>query len=383
MTTPVPKHPSQFSLASVRTGAPVNTAAMSRLAEDMAYLNGSAVQEAGGAIVWPRPSGRVQLASQDYTVALSYVPSRMGRALKVSVELYPASLDITNPAQTSKVTVALPTGAAWIDANGLDGSEDLEAPPPGRITYGVRTAWVDVSGMTPGTLAWFLVSVTRVSSPASPGLARVYLADAPLADLDPVGDPATEYGLNGAGALAGKRLEDGGASADFGLERVWTCLDAARTGWFKVFQLAGLEGADPEGPAATPYWYVSGSSWDPVDFLHWTPPGSPRSVQWYIQPRIMAAATGASWDWVVRYRTMDTPGVTTTPQVRLLWQSSLSSGNSGAVTLTPSTSWTTLTQAVSLPGIADPDDVIQVWMEGNADGGTINFSNVSLVERLA
>lgn len=383
MSTVAPKHPSRFTLANVRTAQPVNVASMSRIVEDAAYLTGSAVQEAGGAIVWPRPTGRLALETQDYTVALSYVPSRAGKVLRVSVELYPATLDVTNPTQTIQVSVTLPSGAAWIDANGLDGSVDIEAPPPGRITYNVRSGWVDVSGMTAGTLAWFLVNVTRTSVPSFPGLSRVYLADAPLADFDPTAAPTTEYALNAAGALAGKRLEDGGASADFGLERVWTMLDAARTGWFKVFQLAGIEGADTDGPTATPYWYVTGNTWNPVDFLHWNGSGGPRSVQWYIQPRMMVPSTGASWDWVVRYRTQDIPLVTTTPQVRLLWQSSVGGGNSGAITLTPSATWTTLTQAVSFPAIADPDDYIQVWMEGNADDGTINFSNVSLVERLA
>lgn len=383
MTTAVQKHPSRFALASVRTGLPVNTAGMSRVVDELSFLHGAAVQECGGAIVWPRPTGRVPLENQDYTVPLSYVRSRAVKVVRVCCELYPALLDVTNPVSTVKVTVTLPTGATWIQANGLDGSVDFDAPPPGRITYPVITGWVDVSGMTTGALGWFLVQSLRVAGSGVPGLQRVYLAESPLVDFDPAYDPATEPAMNSAGATAGKRIENGGSSSDTGVERVWHLLDAARTQWFRHFQLAGIEGADTEGPTATPYWYVTGNTWDNVDFLHWRPPVSPRSVQWYLTPRMMVPATGNSWDWVIRYRTRDVPLVTTAPKVRLHWQSSVTTGNSGDITLPLSGTFTTFTQAVTLAPIADPGDYVQVWMVGNADDGMVNFSNITLVERLA
>ena len=293
MSTPVVQAPSAFFLHGVRTGEPVSVATVSRWAEEVAFLTGHNVHKVGEAYCPNRPAGHVALVGLAFSTHVPYTRSAGAQVVRLCVELH--SSNEIGDSQT--VAVTLPSGAAWIHHNGLDGSVTLYNPPDGRTAPREIVAWVDVSGVTASLTHVFTVATTPTSKGA--GVRRVSAHEAPLSSL---GVSASEPGWDAAGARANRPVIDGGASSPRGTQRLFHCLDAARSSWRQHFALSGVESADITGTGSTPHWSRESSSEGELD---WLIPGMVTAPRWYLALRNLYAGTAGVWAFRARYRTSD------------------------------------------------------------------------------
>lgn len=293
MGTPVTQAPSAFLLAAVRTGEPVNVASMSRLAEEGAFLLGHNLHKAGEALCPLRPSGRVQLKGLTFSTYVPYTRSPGAQVIRVCVELH----DSNEIGDSQTVSVSLPTGASWIDHGGLDGSRTFYNPPAGRSSPREIVAWADVSGVTAALTD--VVKVTTTPSSKGAGVRRVSVHESPLSSL---AVSASEPGWDAAAARAGRPVIDGGASSPRGTQRLFHCLDAARSSWRQHLTLSGVESANAASAGTTPHWHRESATEGPLDWLQTSGVNDPC---WYLQVRDLYAGTSSAWNLRVRYRTSD------------------------------------------------------------------------------
>lgn len=293
MTTTVLQGPTGFDFPPVRVGAPVASGTLSRLSDELGSLLGHNLHRVCDAVIHPRGAApRVQLKGLSYSIPIAYTRSPGAKALRVGVELWPG--DDLGDYQT--VAVTLPTGGAWIDAGGLDGSVQHRNPPAGRTAVREIVGWADVSGVTVGDLTTWL-SVAGTPTSKGEGIRRVTVCEVPLATL-PV--DATEPGWDAAATRPGRLVVDGGAASPRGIERLWHLLDEARSGMRKHFQLAGVESADTSAFGTTPHWSRETATAGDIDWVTGAvAPG------WYLQPRDLYGSSAATTSWKarVRYRT--------------------------------------------------------------------------------
>lgn len=293
MGTPVTQAPSAFLLAAVRTGEPVNVASMSRLAEEGAFLLGHNLHKAGEALCPLRPSGRVQLKGLTFSTYVPYTRSPGAQVIRVCVELH----DSNEIGDSQTVSVSLPTGASWIDHGGLDGSRTFYNPPAGRSSPREIVAWADVSGVTAALTD--VVKVTTTPSSKGAGVRRVSVHESPLSSL---AVSASEPGWDAAATRAGRPVIDGGASSPRGTQRLFHCLDAARSSWRQHLTLSGVESANAASAGTTPHWHRESATEGPLDWLQTSGVNDPC---WYLQVRDLYAGTSSAWNLRVRYRTSD------------------------------------------------------------------------------
>lgn len=291
MGTPVTQAPSAFLLAAVRTGEPVNVASMSRLAEEGAFLLGHNLVKCGEAHCPLRPSGRVQLEGLVFAARVPYTRSPGAQVIRVCVELH----DSNEIGDSQTVAVTLPTGAAWIDHAGLDGSVTFYNPPAGRTSPREIVGWADVSGVTASLTD--LVSVTTTPTSKGAGVRRVSVHESPLSSLAVA---SGEPGWDAAATRAGRPVIDGGASSPRGTQRLFHVLDAARSSWRQHLTLSGVESANAAAAGTTPHWHREASTEGPLDWMQTSGVNDPC---WYLQVRDLYAGAPAAWKLRVRYRT--------------------------------------------------------------------------------
>ena len=291
MGTPVTQAPSAFFLAAVRTGEPVNVASMSRLAEEVAFLVGHNLHKAGEAYCPLRPAGRVQLEGLAFNTHVPYTRSAGAQVIRVCVELH----DSNEIGDSQTVTVSLPTGAAWIDHAGLDGSVTFYNPPSGRTSPREIVAWADVSGVTAALTD--VVKATTSPTSKGAGVRRVSVHEAPLSSL---AIDAGEPGFDAAATRAGRPVIDGGSSSPRGTQRLAHCLDAARASWRQHLTLSGVESSNSASAGTTPHWHRESSTEGALDWLQTSAVNDPC---WYLQVRDLYAGTASAWKLRVRYRT--------------------------------------------------------------------------------
>jgi len=287
MSTPVPQAASAFALSTVRTGRPVAAAGLSRLVSEGAFVAGHLLHKAGEARIPTRPAGRTVLDGLAHRAQVPWSRSPGVQVVRVVVELH-ASNELGD---SQTIAVTLPTGAAWIDAGGLDGTVDLYNPPAGRTSPREIVGWCDVSGCTAGALTdVFEFAVTPTAKGA--GLRRATIVEVPLAAFE-VG--AGEPCLDGAAVRAGRLVVDGT------MQQVFKVLDAGRAGYRQHWLLSGLESDDTTGAGSTPHWSRESSTSGPIDWLATSGSGDPA---WYLTPRALyGAAVSGNWQGRVRYRT--------------------------------------------------------------------------------
>ncbi len=293
MSTPVYPGPQGFDLAHVRVGLPVVSGGLDRLSGELSYLLGHAVHHVGGGTISQRGAApRVPLEGLAYSVPVAYTRSPGAEALRISVDLWPSNA-VTD---TQTITVTLPTGAAWIDAGGLDGSVSHRNPGAGRTATRELVGWADVTGVTVGDLTTWLSVATSPTSKGA-GVRRVAVTEVPVASL-PVS--AGGVGWDAAATRPGRYVVDGGASSPRGMERVWHLLDLARSDYRRHWQLCGVESADTSGFGTTPHWSREVASSGKIDWLAGSyDPG------WYLQGRDLYGAATTPYKLRVRYRTSD------------------------------------------------------------------------------
>lgn len=364
MSIVVPQAASAFDFGGVRTGQPVSTATLARLADELAHVTGHLLHKAGEAIVHPRPAGRTTLEGLAHTVWVPYTRSPGAQAIRVLVELH----DSEEIGDSQTVTATLPSGASWIDAGGLDGATTLYNPPAGRTCPRELVGWADVSGVTAGTLT-DVIQLAVTPSSKSAGVKRATVHEVPLASL---AIDATEPGWDSAATRAGRLVVDGGSSSPRGMQRVWHCLDQGRSGFRQHWCLSDIETADATAYGTTPHWSREANTLGTID---WLQSASATDPCWYLQVRdLYDGAAGAVWKLRSRYRTSNG----TTCKLRLYYQGgALASGawtGAGAesyvdVTLTgTSGTWTWTTgAAVTLP-TDGTDGLVRVRFEAQGPG---------------
>ncbi len=294
MSTPVAQAPSGFNLDAVRTGRPVVSGGVARWADEAAHVNGHLLHKTGEAIIHPRPAGRTSMEGLTHKVYVPWTRSPGALVARVAVEIQ----DTEEISDSQTILITLPTGAAWIDAGGLDGTRVWYNPPRGRATPRELVGWVDVSGCTVGTLTdLFIVAATPTAKGA--GIKRATVMESPLATL---AIDAAEPGFDAASARAGRLIIDGGASSPRGTQRLWHVLDEGRAGFRQHFALSGVESADTTGTGATPHWSRESSSEGAID---WLLSAGATDPTWYLGLRDLYAGVASVWAFRARYRTSD------------------------------------------------------------------------------
>jgi hypothetical protein len=334
---------------------------LARLADAFAHVGGYLLHKAGEAFAQQRPSPRTALEGLDYTLHVPWTRSPGVQVIRVAVELH-ASVEL---ADSQTVTVTLPSGAAWLDAGGLDGSVTHYNPPVGTTRPREIVGWMDVSGVSESLTT--VVSVAVTTSAKGAGVYRVTVHEVPLSTLRVV---STEPGWDAAATRAGRPVIDGGASSPRGVQRWWHLLDSGRAQYRQHLCLSSVESADGTGAANTPHWNREDSSLGVIDWL--TTAGDPC---WYLQVRdLYDGATSATWVARVRYRTSDA----TSCEVRVYLQGgAITSGawvgagseTTSTLTLTgTSGSWSWSTGAtISLP-VDGTDGLVRVRFAAKGPG---------------
>jgi hypothetical protein len=370
MSTPVPQAASAFALSTVRTGRPVVTGGLARLADELAFLNGHNLHKCGEARIPARPAGRVPLEGLDHRAHVPWSRSPGVHVVRVAVELH--SSDEIGDSQT--IATTLPTGADWIDAGGLDGSVDLYNPPSGRTAPREIVGWCDVSGCTAGSLTdvWTF-DVTPTTKGA--GLRRATVTEVPLAALETgAGEPC----IDAASVRSGRLVTDDWTQAAFG------ALDAARAGYRQHWLVAGLESDDTTGASSTPHWSRESSSAGPLDWLATSGSSDPA---WHLTPRALyGSAVSGAWQSRTRYRTSN--GTACEIQIDLeagtitagAWVGSGSGVVSHVIAL-PGTSgaWAWVDQAVTMP-VDGPMVRVTIAAKGPGAGQLLSLSALGLLE---
>jgi hypothetical protein len=361
VSTPVVQIPSTLDLRAVRTGQPVSTASVGRLAEAFAHLGGHLLHKAGEAHVPLRPVGRTQLEGLSYSVHVPWTRSPGAQVVRLAVELHSS----TEIGDSQTIGVTLPSGASWIDAAGLDGSRDHFNAPLGVTAPREIVGWVDVSGVSEDLTTVFTIATTPSAKGA--GIRRVSVVEVPLATL---AIDSAEPGWDAAATRAGRPVIDGGAASPRGTQRLWHLLDLGRVSFRQHLTLSGMESADGAGASSTPHWSREAATLGAVDWLS----PSIADPRWYLVLRDLFDGTASTWSFRVRYRTSDA----TTCEVRLHHQGgSLASGawtgaaSEGSTSLSlPGTSgawsWATAT-AVSLP-VDGTDGLCRLRVEAKGPG---------------
>lgn len=377
MTTPVSQVATTFDLGGVRTAQPVVSGGWSRWSEELSFLLGHDLHNAGGAHITARPLGRTSLLGLTYTVRIPYCRSPGAHIVRLVVTLHQSD---ERTSQT--IAVTLPTGATWLDAQGLDGTFAFPNSPTGRTNSEEFVGWVDVSGVDETDLALeFAFKCTPADSKAV-GIQRCNVLEVPRAAF-PLS--ATEPVFDAASTRPGRLVVEGGPLVTSGGERVFYELDRARAEMRQHFCFAGVESADATLAAVTPHWNRETASYGAVDWLQ------QRDVELFLRPRkLYRGNVSTAWRLRVRYRssnattcglklyveagTIDPTSFIWVPGVAAVAQTVSLAGTSGA--------WAWKDVNVTVPGDAS-DQIVKVRFEakGPGAGQLLSLATIGLIER--
>lgn len=294
MSTPVLQFPTNFALSGVRTGEPVTSATLSRLADEVGFLSGYNLAKLGEAYTPRRPSGRIVLGGLAFSVHVPFTRHPGTQIVRVAVELHDD--DAIDDSQT--VTATLPTGASWLDAGGLDGSVTFYNPATGRTAPREIVGWLKVSSVTAGTLT-DVVSFTTSPSSKGAGIRRATLHEVPLSTL---AVSSSAPGWDASACRAQRPVIDGGASSPRGTQRLFHCLDIARASWRQFLTLSGVESADTTGTGTTPHWSRESATRGEIDWCQRGAYVIDPGPRWYLNVRALYGSTGAASEWKMRAR---------------------------------------------------------------------------------
>lgn len=294
MSTPVLQFPTNFALSGVRTGEPVTSATLSRLADEVGFLSGYNLAKLGEAYTPRRPSGRTVLGGLAFSVHVPFTRHPGTQIVRVAVELH----DSNEIGDSQTVTATLPTGASWLDAGGLDGSVTFYNPATGRTAPREIVGWLKVSSVTAGTLT-DVVSFTTSPSAKGAGIRRATLHEVPLSTL---AVSSSAPGWDASACRAQRPVIDGGASSPRGTQRLFHCLDIARASWRQFLTLSGVESADTTGTGTTPHWSRESATRGEIDWCQRGAYVIDPGPRWYLNVRALYGSTGAASEWKMRAR---------------------------------------------------------------------------------
>lgn len=380
MSSPVPQSASAFALSTVRTGRPVATGGLSRWADEIGFVNGYNLHKAGEVYVKPRPAARVQLEGLSHSVHVPYARSPGAQVVRVTVELQESN----ELADSQTITATLPTGASWIEANGLDGTRTFYNPPQGRTAPREIVGWADVSGVTAGTLS-DVITLASTASAKGAGIRRVAVHESPLAGL---AIDASEPGWDAAACRAGRLVIDGGSSSPRGMQRLFHCLDAGRSGFRQHLLIGDIETANTAGASSTPHWSREANTWGAIDWLTSTGLTTETAPCWYLPMRVLYGSSGdaAAFKWRIRYRTSNG----TSCGVRVIVESGAITSGAWVGTGTTSTTsktlagtsnvWAWESQDLTLP-VDGTDGLVRIYFEaqGPGTGQLLSFATLGLL----
>jgi hypothetical protein len=212
-TTPVPAIPTPLDLAAVQVGKPVSSSHGQRLNRDLLFQLAYCVP--------PIFSGSFPNNSATTNAAhVGYVRSPNAQVLYVGVELWDATAgDHVN------VTAAL-TGASAINPAILDGSTILYCPQPNHRDAQRYAQFLDVSGVTAGSITELSVGWSGIVG--GKGFCLLHVAEVPLVDANAVQAATTEPGVTGAWPNPPNTLIDGGSTDFEGFIRLAYQAESAR-----------------------------------------------------------------------------------------------------------------------------------------------------------
>lgn len=383
MPSPVSTAATAFDLSAVRTAQPVVSGGFARWADEISFLVGHNLHNAGCAFIEPRITGRTSLVGLTYSVWVPYSRSSGAQVVRVGVELHPGEDD---EAQT--ITVTLPTGAAWIDAGGLDGSVSFYNPPPGRTRGEEHVGWVDVSGVTIGALTPTAFKAETVPAGSKgAGIRAVRVHEAPLAQL---AVSSSEPGWDAAATRPGRLVIDGSASSPRGVQRLFHCLDNARANWRKHLLIADIESADANAYGVTPHWSRETNTYGAIDWGFGNNPvtaATPTDPVWFLNARDLYPGTATTWKLIARYRTSNgsTCGLRLWSEggeiVSGAWVAAAAATSQDLTLTGTSGAWAWASTDVTLPADGT-DGLVKIWFEakGPGAGQLLSLATIGAVE---
>ena len=302
MGTPVNPYPSRFDVAAVQTGQIVSSAGTSRIAEVCNFLGGYCLGIVADTALQARAVGRTQVSTlTPWRYPLVYYRHPGAQIMAVVVVLSPGF----SATGKCSVSVTLPAGATWLEANGLDGSRNFTWPPTGRVARGEIVGYVDVTGCAVSSALYFSVESTHVTTNGiSEGVLKLTCFEVAQGSANPTGDPSEPF-LEAASLYSPNRITDGGASSPRGFARIAGLLDSYRTGFKPTAALIGLESADNTVTATNPHWHRVGAGYGALEWQFAT--ALAFDVKLYGQARnLYAVGVGAGTqtrDIHIRYKT--------------------------------------------------------------------------------
>ena len=319
----------------MKVANPISAGHGDRMAQNLNFLLNYCCETVGSSWL-PTNNGGVGTSSN---VSLLYSRSPGVKLLLVAAQI---NQDVAGTKGRIKVTLS---GATWVlrpdgsaGANGLDGTVDLLAPSGGSVRVPLIIGLLDVSGVTPNTVQELQFKYTKVT--AGIGMAYVHAAEVPLADIDPLTFPLTEFGTTEP--TTREQIVDGSASVGRGYVRTIAMMDVARAQMKRHMQFATIQDTNL-------CWYTASLT---QAVINWQQLGTNWDIKLSTRVRrLYDIGSSNQMTWAVMYRTTDnvTGGV-----ARL---SVTPVGGSPVVfdlTLAASTTWTIASMAISVKVNASP-----------------------------
>lgn len=236
MPLPVAHHHSPIPLRSACIGQPVGAMHTLHHVDTLTFLLGRVGHVVGSTSVSAASAGT------STTTKIAYRRSPGAQVLCVEIELRATT------GAYARVTASIvggtapriPDGTDLLGGHLLDGTHDVACDPAYTRHRNAYRCFFDVSGLSTGTTVEVTVNHNDYASLSS-GVRRITAVEIPLVSMDPVGDPATEMGIDGAWPSAGNDLVEGDSSSPRGWYRVFDQMVKARTLWRRHVQFAARE----------------------------------------------------------------------------------------------------------------------------------------------
>lgn len=377
MSTPVSSVSTTFNLGGVQTEKPVVSGGWSRWSEELSFLLGHDLHNVGGAHITWRPAGRTSLLGLTTTVRIPYCRSPGAHIVRVL-----ATLHQSDERTSQTITVTLPTGATWLDAQGLDGSFNFPNSPTGRTNPEELVGWVDVSGVDETDLTLEFAFKSTPLDAKAVGIQRCSVVEVPRAAFP---STATEPVLDAASTRPGRLVVEGGSGVTSGGERMFYELDRARAEMREHFCFAGVESSDATAAAVTPHWYRETASYGAIDFLQ------QHDVVLFLRPRrLYRGDVATAWRLRIRYRTSNGTACAlklyaeagTISGTTYLWTAGVAAVAQTVALAGTTGVWAWVDANVTIPGDAT-DQTVKVWFEAQGPGAAqlLSIATIALIEK--
>ncbi len=371
MPSPVLPVPASFELQACHVGKAVASPHIARWAHVANTLGGWTLGRIVDTHVPKRRAGRTSLVALTHSIPFGYWHHPGAHVVAVLVQLRPGELP-----GTGTVNITLPSGGAWISANGLDGSVNFPSPDYGLVSPGYRVGYVDVTSVSTSALTTFLCTSTNVSGLFA-GVQQVVAFEVPRAHLDPSVVTA-EPGYDLQASLSPTPLVDGSASYGHGTRRIVELMDTHRTKFRTMWQICGIESADNTGTSTNPHWYRNSGGAAALDeWQRATATAHNPTFRFRVRQLYGTGSASHTYRFFVRYKSFDASG-THSCEIAL-------AGGSAQVLSLPATNnvWTLAQTDVTVSGSATDgiNTILLGATNGDSSGELLQFSLFGLAEK--